>query len=179
MKNRSNSNLYERLISGDKDTLGDIYLAYKKEFFFYFKKYKINDETLLDLYQDCIIIVYQKFINDGFRLKNSSLKTYVFGIGKNKIYNHFKKNQSDLLDENSLLDVEKDFEVEEPNAYSRLLSDKLKEMSSGCKQVLELFYYRSLSIKEIVQATDYKDENTVKSHKSRCLKRLKELCKAS
>ncbi|MEL6925658.1 MAG: hypothetical protein AAFO94_16555 [Bacteroidota bacterium] len=38
-----------------------------------------------------------------------------------------------------------------------------------------MFYYRGLSIAEIVEQTDYKDANTVKAYKSRCLKKLKQL----
>ncbi|MEM9936719.1 MAG: sigma-70 family RNA polymerase sigma factor, partial [Bacteroidota bacterium] len=49
-----------------------------------------------------------------------------------------------------------------------------QQMGDKCRELLKLFYYRGFSIKEIVVETGYKDENTVKSYKSRCLKKLKE-----
>lgn len=179
MENRSDSSLYERLVAGEKRALGDVYLAYKNEFLFYFKKFDISDDVLLDIYQDSIIVVYQKFVNEKVKLEKSSLKTYIFGIGKNKLYNHFKTNKKKNIDVESLKIEEDKYEVEDPSPYEIKLSKKLNEISESCRHVLELFYYRSFTIKEIVEATDYKDENTVKSHKSRCLKRLRELCKSN
>ena len=61
------------------------------------------------------------------------------------------------------------------NYYQQQLSELLKKLSESCKALLRLYYYRNLSIKEIVEHTNYKDANTVKSHKSRCMKRLKSM----
>ena len=96
MKNRRDSDLYDSLIKGDQNALGDVYVAYKDEFLFYLKKFDIDEDTLLDIYQDSIVVVNQKFVHDKVRLKKSSLKTYIFGIGKNKMYNHFKKSKKKL-----------------------------------------------------------------------------------
>ena len=176
MKNRRDSDLYDSLIKGDQNALGVVYVSYKDEFLFYFKKFDIDEDTLLDIYQDSIVVVYQKFVHDKVKLKKSSLKTYIFGIGKNKVYNHFKKSKKNDVDVNSLKIEDEYYKVDEPSPYELRLSKTISVMSDGCRQVLELFYYRSYTIKEIVEATGYKDENTVKSHKSRCLKRLRELC---
>jgi len=179
MKNRTDSYLYKRLASGDKNALADVYLAYKNEFLFYFKSFQINREALLDIYQDSIVVIYQKFLREGLELKESSLKTYLFGIGKNKVYTYFKHNKIKNIDLSRLKIEDDNYTDSEPNPYAVKLSEKLNELSYSCKRVLEFYYYRGFTIKEIVEATGYKDENTVKSHKSRCLKRLKQLCKAS
>ena len=50
-------------------------------------------------------------------------------------------------------------------------------LSPSCQVVLRLFYYRGLSLSDIVEQTKYNNTDTVKSHKSRCLKRLAELIK--
>jgi len=179
MKNRSDSDLYDRLVNGDKNALADVYVTYKTEFLFYFKKFQINREALLDIYQDSIVVIYQKFLREGFELKDSSLKTYLFGIGKNKVYTYFKKNKIKHVDIANLKINDDNYEESEPDLYTIELSKTLNEISESCKRVLEFYYYRGFTIKEIVEATDYKDENTVKSHKSRCLKRLKQLCKVT
>ena len=64
-----------------------------------------------------------------------------------------------------------------PTEIQIKLSQNLKLISESCQIILKLFYYRGLTIDEIVEQTEYKDPNTVRSHKSRCLKRLKTLFK--
>lgn len=177
MKNRDAGQLYKRLLSGDEAALVEVYDKYKTEFLNFFKSYDINDESILDIYQDSIVVVYQKFVNEKVTLEKSSLKTYLFGIGKNKAYDYFKRSKINTNNIEKLKTLDAPFEIEkEPNIYEKLLAKNLKLISESCQHILILFYYRGLSIKEIVEQTDYKDDNTVKSHKSRCLKKLKDLC---
>lgn len=180
MKNNREDVLYQQFLSGDETALEKAYLAYKEEFINFFKSYDISTEVVLDIYQDSMVVVFQKFVNEKFRLENSSLKTYIFGIGKNKVYDHFKiKQKKTRLIDDVQIGVEA-FKMESPpNSYEKSLAKNLKLISESCRHILELFYYKNLSIKEIVLTTDYKDENTVKSHKSRCMKKLKALCKSN
>lgn len=179
MKNKSTEHLYQRLLSGDESALVEVYEAYKSEFLNFFKTYDINLESILDIYQESIIVIYQKIIVENYELTSSSLKTYIFGIGKHKVYDYFKKRKSQThLFETLIVDNEGYVKDEEPNLYELTLAKNIKLLSNSCQDLLKRFYYRGLSIKEIVEQTDYKDENTVKSYKSRCLKKLKELCKS-
>ncbi len=177
--NKSSDFLYERLKDGDETAIVEMYDCYQAEFLNFFKKYDINETSLLDIFQDSIIVIYQKILVENLELTSSSLKTYLFGIGKHKVYDYFKKKQIQTNDLESLkVNVEDLKSDKEPNIYELKLARGLKQISESCQHILTLFYYRGLSIKDIVEQTDYKDENTVKSHKSRCLKKLKTLCKA-
>ena len=177
MKNREADYLYEKLVEGDESALTEVYDSYKLEFVNFFKKYKINEESILDIYQESIIVIYQKIMIENYRLVSSSLKTYIYGIAKNKVYDYYRRQNLLTDDFKNLKSENEEFKIfEEPNLYERKLAKNLNSLSESCQHILKLFYYRGLSIKDIVNQTDYKDENTVKSHKSRCLKRLKELC---
>jgi RNA polymerase sigma-70 factor (ECF subfamily) len=177
MERRNTDDLYLRLLNGDESALVEVYDKYKPEFLNYFKSYDINTQSIVDIYQDSIIVIYQKVLCQKIELTTSSLKTYIFGIGKNKVYDYFKGKRIKTDKIETLKVEDQDFEIEkEPNIYEKTLAKNLDLISESCQRILKLFYYRGLSIKEIVKQTDYKDENTVKSHKSRCLKRLKELC---
>jgi len=179
MKKRGSKNFYDRLLRGDEAALIEVYDLYKAEFLNFFKSYDINEESILDIYQDCIIVIYQKIYVEHLAIESSSLKTYVFGIGKHKVYDYFKKRRIHNNNIKNLKVESKNFEIEDtPNIYEQTLAKNLSLISESCQHILKLFYYRGLSIKDIVEQTDYKDENTVKSHKSRCLKKLKELCNA-
>jgi RNA polymerase sigma-70 factor (ECF subfamily) len=178
MKNRNTDQLYERLKKGDESALTEVYDTYKSEFLNFFKKYNIDKDSVLDIYQESVIVVYQKIMLENFELTSSSLKTYIYGIGKNKVYDFFKR-KAIYTDDLQHLKSKDEFTIEEePNLYVQNLAKNIKLISDSCQRILKLFYYRGLTIKDIVQHTDYKDENTVKAHKSRCLKKLKDLCNA-
>ena len=112
------------------------------------------------------------------KLENSSVKTYLFGIGKNMIFTSLKKQQK-LYPESSIQHEYEEIEIEQPEETneSKLLSKAFKNLGEKCQEIIRMFYYRNLSVKEIVELSHYKDENTVKSHKSRCMKSLRELVK--
>jgi RNA polymerase sigma-70 factor (ECF subfamily) len=179
-RNSTDAELQDLLRSDDKKALETIYVKYKSEFLNYAKKYGLATNNALDIYQDSIIAMHHNFVSSQLVITSSSIKTYLFGIGKFKI---LKK----LKEDDKFLSVEREEEtyteirIEEfsPTRESILLSENLGKISESCQIILELYYYRNLTVDEIVQLTDYKDGNTVRSHKSRCLKRLKSLFKTT
>ena len=50
-------------------------------------------DDLIDIYQDSVIAMYQNFTTKQTRIENSSLKTYLFSIGKHKIYDRLKERK--------------------------------------------------------------------------------------
>ncbi|MEO1517343.1 MAG: RNA polymerase sigma factor [Bacteroidota bacterium] len=167
--------LEQRLRQDDKQALETVYLKYKDAFIAYVRKHQLGTSDALDLYQDAIIAMHQQFVSKQVVLQRSNLKTYLFGIGKNLLLKQ-------LEDKKRPRPASMPPEREEPlpldesplTEEQRLLLKHFGSLSKSCQDMLKLFYYRGLSIKEIVALTNYKDENTVKSHKSRCLKRLTE-----
>lgn len=179
MKNTvSDIQLQKQLRADDKVALEKVYTDYRDEFLNYSKRYKIEDSDVLDIYQDAVIAMHQNFVTNQLVLTKSTIKTYLFGIGKNKIF-QFLKNQNKLVRKSVVNDEFDEIKIDEdnPTAIQIKLSENLKLISESCQDILKLFYYRNLTIDEIVAQTDYKDSNTVRSHKSRCMKRLKTLFK--
>ncbi len=177
-RNRTDAELQDLLRSDDKEALETIYVTYKSEFLNYSKKYGLSDYDALDIYQDSIIAMHHNFVSSQLVIRSSSIKTYLFGIGKFKILKKLKEEDKFLrveVEEEAYTEIS--IEELSPSEKSILLSKNLDKISESCKKVLELFYYRNLTIDEIVDITEYKDGNTVRSHKSRCLKRLKSLFK--
>ena len=175
----SESLLQQKLREQSPDILGYIYSKYREEFISFARKYKICKSDALDMYQDSIIDMYQNFVLKQIHLrKGVTIKTYLFGIGKNKIYIELKQSKRlFLIDE---FNSENTVNTEENKALSEYqiqLKKGFSQLGDKCKEILNLFYYRNFTIKEIVEHTHYRDENTVKSIKSRCLKKLKELCR--
>ena len=67
-----------------------------------------------------------------------------------------------------------EIETETLSREQQLLQKHFNTLGAKCKELLELFYYRGFTIKDILEHTEYGSENVIKSAKSRCMKTLKE-----
>ena len=160
----------------DKQALEEIYLAYQHDFLRVARKKGIAQEDALDIFQDVVIDFYQQ-VQNGASSINSSIKAYLLGMGRYKWYKRLnqQKQELPLVDERMV-----ELDTEEPAALTQKqeqLRTGFSRLSPSCQEVLRMYYYRGLSLSDIVEQTQYSNTNTVKSHKSRCLKRLSELIK--
>lgn len=175
MKN-SDIILQERLRRDDKKALAEVYSAHKEVFLNYGVRYNLDRSELMDIYQDSVVAMYQNFVEKQTVLEKSTIKTYLFGIAKNQIFSSLKAKSRlyALPDEPEEIEtVTLDTEV--VTQEQKLLATYFNRIGESCQEILKMYYYRGLTIKEMVEYSHYKDENTVKSHKSRCLKKLKQL----
>lgn len=85
--------LVDKLKQNDLNTLDRIYLTYKEEFFLFAHTFFIPSEDISDIYQETIISLYENVQDQKLEQLTSSLKTYLFAIGKFKIYKQLNKNK--------------------------------------------------------------------------------------
>ena len=176
MENKESKSLYNQLLDGNESALVEFYENNKSEFINFFKKYNINEESLLDMYQDSVIVIYQKIVCEHFELKSSSLKTYLFGIGKRKLLNVIRNKHEDEYDESLESSFYTDFidPFEIPDEQ-RLLAEAIKKLGNPCDQLLQMFYYDNYSGESIANRMGYKNESVVRTQKLRCLHKLREI----
>lgn len=170
------------LQSSDRLKLKALYNQYRAEFLGFGRRYNLDQDALSDVYQDAFLALRKRALQGKLDYIDSSMKTYLFGIGKFKIYDTIKAKKLEIPYEMQLHVVEdevQEIEIDtEPqlNEKQLLLKKHLKELGEKCRQVLTMFYYRGLNIKEIAEQASYSNENVVKAQKSRCLKTLRQLC---
>jgi len=174
--------LISQLKQRDRNALAKVYSVYKTEFFKFASRYNAKNELLEDVYQDALIVVYENAQAGKLDALKSTVKTYLFGIGKFMLFKHFRDSKKEVhTDENYVFDnyeqavIEDVYEDEGPSDYQKLLVANFKKLGDKCREVLELFYLQGLKLDEIVSIQGYENKNVVKSQKSRCLKSLKEL----
>lgn len=171
--------LIERLKAGDKTALAEVYKLYREPFLQFAKRYHQGEELLQDIYQDVSIALFDRAVNGKLELERSSIKTYLFSMGKFMLFTRLKREQPNLeLKEDQewtqgLYEDAKLF-IEEPDPKVSFLGKSLANLGEKCRQILEYYYYENKSMKEIQQLMDYNHPDVVKSHKSRCMKSLKE-----
>ena len=179
----------QRLITGLKEdrpeALRDIYLAHRKAFLRYSKKYPITASMAEDVYQDAIIILRDNARQGKLDNLKSELRTYLFSIGKYLIYTHLRKQKKvHLVEDFSTMYNEQTLMIEIVEAtisdgeQKHQMQIALEQLGGKCREILYLFYYRGFSLDEIVETLGYSGKDVAKSQKSRCLKSLKALVKS-
>ncbi len=169
--------LIEDLKQNKLKALDRVYLTYKEEFFLFARTFSISEEDISDVYQEAVISFYENIQRGKLNQLTSSLKTYLFAIGKFKIYKQIKTNKLSYQDDLTIHSYEeiRTFEVEVSKNRQQVLKEAFNDLGNKCKAVLELFYYEGLTLDEIQKFLKYSSKDVLKSQKSRCLKQLKEL----
>lgn len=179
----TDEHIFTGIIEGDNKVIREIYVTYRTSFLAYAQKFQIDNEAIIDIYHDAIIALHENIVSGKITDLNCSLKTYLFSIGKYKIYAHLRsQKQLRFIETEMPVDSIKEVDVASLLTDDNKLSEQqeqlrqaIKKLGDRCRNILELFYYRGMKIGEIKKKENYQNENTVKSQKSRCLKKLKEL----
>lgn len=175
--------LLEGLKNGNEKTLSKVYLIYKSDFIAYAKKFDLSKDDIIDIYQDVILALRENVMSGKLTALNSSLKTYIFSIGKYMIYSKLrKKNNVHLQEFNEFTNTEinQDYDflfAKELTENQKKLQIAFKELGKKCQQLLTLLFYNNYSFDDVLEELDYTSKDVVKSQKSRCLKTLKQKIK--
>jgi len=172
----------ENLKQGSDEILKKVYEDNREAFINYAKRYDISADDVIDIYQDSYIIFYKNIMSGKVKEFTSSISTYLFSIGKYLIFDKVRKNNKTISSNFNLSLVKDDdhiletMNLEEINLTTeqQLLRKHFKNLGKKCQELLTLFYYRGFTIKDILEHTEYNNENVIKSAKSRCMKTLKE-----
>ena len=178
-ENLSDKQMFSALQSDGKKALEQLYVAYRSDFIAYAKKYESEEADILDVYQDAIIALYENVCSGKINSLSSSVKTYLFSIGKFKLFDKLKA-KGKLIPTEKVDQLNKEVDTSfvdklELTHRQKLLRGAIDRLGGKCKDLLILFYYHRYSIKSIQKEMNYKNENTVKANKSRCMKSLREI----
>ncbi|WP_297337894.1 sigma-70 family RNA polymerase sigma factor [Algoriphagus sp.] len=171
--------LVDKLKRGDLKALDEVYLTYKGEFCLFAGKFGLSAEDSLDLYQETMLSFYDNVHQNKLTQLTSTLKTYLFAIGKFKIYKHLDKAKRFEAEE-KLIYISEElrlFEVDIQEERQQDLEKAFQRLGAKCREILNLFYYEGMGLDEILHALNYTSKDVLKSQKSRCLKQLKEFVK--
>lgn len=166
--------LIARIKEGDDQVIQKVYNTYRDEFIVWANKYHHCDfEEAKEVYQICMVQLYENIVNGKLTVLTSNLKTYLFGIGKNKIREIRSFNAKKITEIGG-----EDTTTEDRLLHESIL-DKVEEalnhLGDPCKKLLELFYYQKMSLVQITDLLDYKNTDTTKSLKYKCLGRLRRI----
>jgi RNA polymerase sigma factor (sigma-70 family) len=159
----------------NREALAELYMKHRDEFLAWAANhYKLERDVALDIYQASILALYENAASGKLTELTSTVKTYLFAIGKNKIRQTFQSRQKvQSLDEDFDL-LDDDEEPQDPDLLKMAISC-LSELGEPCRSLLEQFYYHGGTMTYIADKFGYKNENAVKSQKYKCVVRLRKL----
>lgn len=151
-------------------------LLYKvlPQFKAYVKSQGGSIEQSKDIFQDALLVFYKKIKEENFQF-NGSLKTYLVNTAK---YMWWKENKqhpkSEFVDVDFHQDDGADIEALFDKESKITAAEKVIEsLGDKCKQILEAFYYKSHSMKDIAKNFGYSSEKSAKNQKYKCLERAR------
>ena len=133
-----------------------------------------NAQDAKDIFQDIIVILYNKSKNSEFNL-DCDLSTFLYSICKLLWLKELRKKKDEKANIKELKELQnyKDDIIE-----SDVVSEKyaiyykyINKLGYDCQKVLRLFY-DGVNTKEIANIMGYKNEHIVRSKKFRCKEKL-------
>lgn len=146
------------------------------------RRYRVDSDLVLDAFQDAILALRFNMTQGKVEGIKSSLKTYLFAIGKNQLFNRLKKSKKEFsTEELSLLEntIRIKNAAEELNDRQEKIRNMVRQMEEPCRTILRMFYYLGYSMDVIAVRMEYKSEDVAKTLKSRCIKKIRAKIKAA
>jgi len=136
-----------------------------------------SGEDAEDLFQDGIIIIYNKISLNQLKL-TSSFKTYMYSVCRNLWLQKLNKRKAifdKLTDVEEYIDLPKDMlqeaSIEEAELH-RIIQIHFLSLADDCQKLLRLFI-KNIPLREIASMLGYKTEKYAKTRKYLCKEELK------
>jgi len=152
-----------------------------------------SKEEALDIFQEGLIILYQKsksdstLIADEFLIKtckylwhNELRKKKVRGYGdfESQLRSSTTPNKSNNINNLIQEDSELELLIEKENKLIQV-EEIVKQISKKCREIFELFYFKSMSMTEIAKKIGYKSVQSAKVQKYKCMEQARNLALAN
>lgn len=130
-----------------------------------------------DVFQEALIILNRNLEKSDFQLI-SSFYTYLYAVSRFVWKDAQKKFSKQELHNLNDTEVEYFHSVLEEKKY-QCAERAFLELGERCRQLLQLFYHKAMSFKEIAKVMQFKSEKNAKNQKYKCLTKAKAIYKSS
>ena len=169
--------LLKLIQAGDRDAFSTLYLKYQPRFLKYCTRVLQNDVALAaDIVDEAMIEIWKSAGNFAGK---SLPSTWMYSIMRFRLIGYLRKNKEILLEDDSVaMNMEDtalrpDEELELSQANLSLVT-QMGQLSDKHREVLELVYFKELSVREVAVALGI-SEGTVKTRMFYARKHLKEI----
>ncbi|MBK8504268.1 MAG: sigma-70 family RNA polymerase sigma factor [Saprospiraceae bacterium] len=163
---------------GKSSSLETLYIGERAAFLAWAQKhFQCQASDAKELYQVCILVTYDNIIQGKLIKINCAVRSYLCAVAKNKWKELQRaKMKTRNLDQDQLMQIiDEQDHCPYPEQMVNQLTKGLSRLGNACQKVLEAFYYQKFSMMEICENLGYKNADTAKNLKYKCLQRLKKI----
>lgn len=156
----------------DHRAVSHLYEKYRGEFIAYARKsFSLSTEQAVELYQDCFVALYENVKSGKLTELTCSLKTYLLGIARHKIFNRWRDDKPTTeLQPEDMVSGNEEWDELQQSTY-----DMVQKMEEPCNTILTLYYWEECSMSEIARRMNYSGAQVAQNRKLRCMRKLKSL----
>lgn len=155
--------------------LEEVYVRYRVEFIQWMcGRLGCEGELAKDIYQQTILTFYENVQSGKLSTLTSQVKTYLFSIGRNKYYEAVREKARQAKAKNWDEPAETF-----PESLLQQVENYLQQLGEPCRSLLMQFYFHKRSMEQLTELFAYKNIDTAKNQKYKCLERLRKLVKAN
>ena len=181
IRNFPDSEMVVNLRTGQRmeETIKAIYRSHFDSLSWYVINNSGNRQDAEDVFQEVVVSFIDLVKKDKFR-GESTVKTFLFSLNRHVWLNELKRRGRALVREEKYERGQDNMELD----TSHFIADRegkaevtrlVGELGETCRKILLLFYYENLSMKEILEVTEYDSEQVVRNKKYKCLKQLEQI----
>lgn len=166
----SEKELFQGLIAQDERVLKEYYVLYFQNVRRYVLSNSGSEEDARDLFQDVLMVLFQKTRNKSFAL-SCSMGTFVYSVSRRlwlKELSRRRKISHESLDHEDYIDLDSDIEmISDKNERMVFYKVCFEQLSEACRKVLALSA-EGCSIAEITVLMGYTSEQYTRNRRYRC-----------
>lgn len=166
------------LKSGKEEAWRDWYDEMREPFRLFFIRYgNMEPETALSLYHDAMVIFHANVREEKLVTPlKSTLRTYIFGIGKILLRKQGVQLDQNVASEIPDIPIQPNVEVDtQRRENAALVRQLLNKLGDPCKKLLELIYIKGFAMEAAAEAMEIPSAGAVRKRKFDCLKKLRNL----
>jgi RNA polymerase sigma factor (sigma-70 family) len=144
------------------------------------RDFSCDNEEALDIFQTSLIVLYDNVMTGKLKELSTHVNGYIKAVAKNKVMELIREKNRDLKKGEAYVlikivqqeQISQDQFSQENEFLIDILSKALHNLGDPCKKILTLYYYHNRNMEEITSEMGYKNPDTTKNQKYKCLKRL-------
>jgi RNA polymerase sigma factor (sigma-70 family) len=181
----SDTKILEALLS-PQNSNNAISFMYKKNYYVLENLVLKNGGNKMDA-EDVIqetMVNFIEMVRAGKFRGESAIKSMLYAISKNIWTTKFRKTTQENIRIDKYMLENEDFEKDvteqiQKTEASKIVGQVFDKIGDSCKKILTFYYYEDLSFKEILDKTDYENEQVIRNKKYKCMKNLMDLLENS
>ncbi|HZL12121.1 MAG TPA: sigma-70 family RNA polymerase sigma factor [Prolixibacteraceae bacterium] len=175
---KENQEIINGILSGDQQVFNDLYEDEFPKAVRFIIQNSGRADMAKDVFQDALVIFIEKVYTKKLDL-TCSVSTYLYSICRFLWMDQLRQNKREMPLSDNYSYLKDDitvvgFDDATPDIYENVNS-AIEKLGDSCKQLLESYYYKSLSWDEIASSLGYASAASARNQKYKCLERIRSM----